>query len=57
MTRIRLARRRRPPGYSPEPFQAIPLINVLMSLFPRTRPRPIPYNPDWERDEPMSGLS
>lgn len=56
MTRIHLARRS-PPGSSKVPFQAIPLINVLMSLFPRHKHRQIPHNPDWEQHEPMSGLS
>ncbi len=46
-----------PPGFERKPFEAIPLISVLMTLFTRPRQPPVPDNPDWERDEPMTGLS
>lgn len=51
-------RARRPKPAAPA-FQPVPLVDVLMSLFGRRRRkiRKSAVNPDWERDEPMSGLS
>lgn len=50
-------RHKAPPGVHRRPFEAIPLISILMSIFSRPRRPPVPDNPDWERDEPMTGLS
>ena len=41
-----------------ERFEPMPLVAVLLSLLgKRVRKAPLPQNVDWERDEPMSGLS
>ena len=50
--------RARPPKSPAPAFQPVPLVNVLMSLLGR-RKRKLrqTINPDWERDEPMTGLS
>jgi hypothetical protein len=44
---------------APSPsFQPISLAKVLLNLFGRRKLRPrTPVNPEWEREEPMSGLS
>lgn len=40
-------------------FQPLPLVAVVLRMFTRKsrKPVPLPQNKDWERDEPMSGLS
>jgi hypothetical protein len=41
-------------------FQPVPLLRIFMSLVgrrARKSPAPLPLNVDWERDEPMIGLS
>jgi len=40
-------------------FQPMPLVAVFLSMIGRRprKPAPLPQNVDWERDEPMSGLS
>ncbi|MDP5239031.1 hypothetical protein Q9Q94_05785 [Uliginosibacterium sp. 31-16] len=42
----------------PSRFQPMPLVSVFLSLIGRRnrKPRAMP-NPDWEQDEPMTGLS
>lgn len=47
------ARRRAIPR---ETFQPVPLVRVLLSLLSSRKAAP-PSDPDWERKEPMSGLS
>lgn len=47
-----------PPSSSPARFQPLSLASVLMTLIGRRRSRAHPRpSPDWERDEPMTGLS
>ncbi|MDQ7988677.1 MAG: hypothetical protein REI09_03495 [Candidatus Dactylopiibacterium sp.] len=42
-------------------FEAVPLVGVLMSLLgrrhKRAQPTRVPHDPDWDRDDPMTGLS
>ncbi|NSL55730.1 hypothetical protein [Uliginosibacterium aquaticum] len=39
-------------------FQPVPLVSVLMSLLGRRKRKlRAKADPDWERDEPMTGLS
>lgn len=47
------ARRRAIPA---ESFQPVPLVRILLSLLSARR-RVQPPDPEWERQEPMSGLS
>lgn len=57
-TSFRIRRSARAPAPSQQSFQAIPLVNVLMNLLARRQRRNVPMpDPDWERNEPMSGLS
>ncbi len=44
---------------SPSRFQPMPLVAVFLSMLGKRsrKPAPLPQNVDWERDEPMNGLS
>ncbi|MBS1208563.1 MAG: hypothetical protein H6R19_961 [Proteobacteria bacterium] len=50
---------RRPALHPASPqFQPMPLVAMFLNLFGRrARKTPLPQNLDWEREEPMSGLS
>lgn len=60
-TSFRIRRRSRAPASAHSQhssFQAVPLVNVLMNLLARRQRRSVPIaDPNWEREEPMSGLS
>lgn len=50
---------RRAASRTPLPhFQPQPLVQIFLNLIGRrSRKAPLPQNVDWERDEPMTGLS